>query len=592
MTRMVERDKNHACIIIWSLGNESGLGTNHHAMYQWTKQRDISRPIQYEGGGSQSAATDIICPMYPLVEGEQRYPDAGEPDYLKPGIKRWISLPNEERPLIMCEYAHAMGNSLGAFYKYWQAFREYPRLQGGFIWDWVDQGLEKVDEQGKKYWAYGGDFGDTINDRQFCINGLVSPDRTPHPSVIEAKKAQQFIQFKLIETEPLTIQMQSEYLFETIKEQCLVWQLTEDGVVIESGEFEVEIAPEGYQLTTLLKELPQPKPNKEYHLNLEVSLCQDLAWADAGLVSAWEQFELPGCASLELSHKAENQAPSLTSLDGISQIEGEEFEVEFDAQSGLLTKWVANGEPKLNSAPVDNFYRAPIDNDIGTSEADKMDPNTWLAIWKTAGVMDLERRCTSFNAHQLNDCCLVESRFVYSAHGRDVIASQWCYRIDNKGEIEVDVEVNIAQGMPSLPRIGMEFTVSDKASEVHFFGKGPHENYPDRQLSSWVGQHRQSIEEMHTDYVFPSENGLRCDVRHAKLGGLELAGRFHFAVSRYSQQNLTQALHINELQPSDELYVRVDGFHMGIGGDDSWSRSVHDEFLLKQKQYRYRVTLK
>jgi len=183
-TQMVERDKNHACIIIWSLGNESGYGATHDAMYSWSKRFDSSRPVQYEGGGAATTATDIICPMYARVETDIK--DDAVPKY---AIKKWLGLPGETRPLILCEYAHAMGNSLGNFDDYWQAFRSYPRLQGGFIWDWVDQGLSKTDSDGTHYWAYGGDFGDEINDRQFCINGLLFPDRSPHRAFLKQNTA-------------------------------------------------------------------------------------------------------------------------------------------------------------------------------------------------------------------------------------------------------------------------------------------------------------------------------------------------------------------------------------------------------------------
>ncbi|HEY7866207.1 MAG TPA: glycoside hydrolase family 2 TIM barrel-domain containing protein, partial [Psychromonas sp.] len=234
MSSMVERDKNHPSIIIWSLGNESGIGHNHHAMYQWTKLKDPTRPVQYEGGGANTAATDIIVPMYARVENDLT--DPRDPSVTpKFSIKKWIGLPNETRPLILCEYAHAMGNSLGSFDKYWQAFRQYPRLQGGFIWDWVDQGITKIDEKGEKYWAYGGDFGDNINDRQFCINGLIFPDRTLHPAVLEAKKAQQFYQFSLVKGKPLTINVTSENLFTNSLGETLSWSVTEEGLVVDSG---------------------------------------------------------------------------------------------------------------------------------------------------------------------------------------------------------------------------------------------------------------------------------------------------------------------------------------------------------------------
>ncbi|MDY6889619.1 MAG: glycoside hydrolase family 2 TIM barrel-domain containing protein, partial [Pseudomonadota bacterium] len=223
-TQMVERDKNHPSIIIWSLGNECGHGANHDAMYGWSKSFDPSRPVQYEGGGANTTATDIICPMYARVD--THVADDAVPKY---SIKKWLSLPGETRPLILCEYAHAMGNSLGSFDDYWQAFREYPRLQGGFIWDWVDQGLSKTDKNGKHYWAYGGDFGDELNDRQFCINGLLFPDRTPHPSLFEAKYSQQHLQFTLPEQtqNQYTVDVFSDYVFRATDNEKLVWQLIE-----------------------------------------------------------------------------------------------------------------------------------------------------------------------------------------------------------------------------------------------------------------------------------------------------------------------------------------------------------------------------
>ncbi|HGE7343344.1 TPA: beta-galactosidase, partial [Citrobacter youngae] len=208
VTRMVQRDRNHPSIIIWSLGNESGHGVNHDALYRWIKSEDPSRPVQYEGGGANTAATDIICPMYARVDQDQPFPAVP-----KWSIKKWLSMPGEQRPLILCEYAHAMGNSLGGYAKYWQAFRQYPRLQGGFVWDWVDQSLIKYDDNGNPWSAYGGDFGDTPNDRQFCMNGLVFADRTPHPALYEAKHAQQFFQFTLLPGNERQIEVTSEYLF-------------------------------------------------------------------------------------------------------------------------------------------------------------------------------------------------------------------------------------------------------------------------------------------------------------------------------------------------------------------------------------------
>ncbi len=591
MTHMVERDKNHPSIIIWSLGNESGIGNNHHAMYQWTKQRDPSRPVQYEGGGAETAATDIICPMYPRVDKESQYPNEGKPDHVLFGIKGWISKPNETRPLIMCEYAHAMGNSLGSFNEYWDAFRRYPRLQGGFIWDWVDQGISKYDEQGNHYWGYGGDFGDTINDRQFCINGLMSPDRTPHPSVIEAKKAQQFFQFKLLETKPLRLQIQSEYLFTPASNYQLSWEVVEQGVAIESGNLALDVEAQGYQIENLLAELPQPKAGKEYFLNLSVTLIQATPWANAGHQVAQQQFALPGATAIELPNRESHAEVSIAVSESSVTVANDTIDFEYDKFAGLISRWNVNGKAMLEQAPVDNFYRAPLDNDIGTSEADNMDPNTWLAIWGAAGLNKLERSVLDVQVTELADKAVITAVYGYSADGETRLVSRWVHTVAGNGEVDVDITVQLAQGLPALPRIGFEMALPLEAESVSFYGRGPHENYPDRIMSTHIGNHTQTIEQMHTDYVFPTENGLRCDVKQARIGTMQLDGRFHLGVSRYTQQNLIEAQHIVDLKPQPKLFVRVDGFHMGIGGDDSWSRSVHEEFLLQEKEYRYQVKL-
>ncbi len=271
VTRMVQRDRNHPSIIIWSLGNESGHGVNHDALYRWLKSDDPSRPVQYEGGGADTAATDIICPMYARVDQDQPFPAVP-----KWSIKKWLSLPGEQRPLILCEYAHAMGNSLGGFAKYWQAFRQYPRLQGGFVWDWVDQSLIKYDDEGNPWSAYGGDFGDTPNDRQFCMDGLVFADRTPHPSLFEAKHAQQFFQFTLLPGAQRQIEVTSEYLFRHSDNEILHWTLALDGNPVATGEVTLDIAPQGRQRITL-PDIAQPDAAGQLWLTVRVEQPQATA---------------------------------------------------------------------------------------------------------------------------------------------------------------------------------------------------------------------------------------------------------------------------------------------------------------------------
>lgn len=594
ITRLVERDKNNPSVIIWSLGNESGIGSNHHAMYQWVKQRDPTRPVQYEGGGSMTAATDIICPMYARVDWDLAV-RLDQPD-VNPriGIKKSIGLPDERRPLILCEYAHAMGNSLGSVAKYWQAFRDHPRLQGGFIWDWVDQGLTKFSDQGQPFWAYGGDFGDTINDRQFCINGLNFPDRSGHPSLIELKKVQQYYQFQLLNESPLTIEVVNEHLFRSNDQEILNWQIIESGgALIDSGSLPLNIAPQAKQ-NLLLNSLPtQPKAGSVYYLNLSVVLAEDTPWAQAEHETASEQFVLtPELPQLRVAPvKADWQANIIQSEQEL-QVSGEHFKLLFSLDQGELFSWQVNGQEKLQASLRDNFYRAPLDNDIGVSEVDRPDPRSWFARWQAIDLAHLQRQCLNVDWQLTRSGVEVVVDSVYRHDNRILLYSSWRYQIDKRGQVTLDVDVKRAPGLVLLPRIGLELAITDNSPQVSWFGRGPHENYPDRLCAAHIGRYQSTIDAMHTPYIFPTENGLRCDVTDAQVGELTISGEFHFAVSRFSQAQLASAKHNIELSPQEgTVFVRVDGFHMGVGGDDSWTPSVHPEYLLDRSHYHYQVCL-
>jgi len=600
MTRMVERDKNHPSIIIWSLGNESGIGFNHHAMYQWTKSKDPTRPVQYEGGGADTAVTDIIVPMYSRVDQDVLIADA--PDVVpKLSIKKWLSQPNEQRPLILCEYAHAMGNSTGSFNKYWQAFREYPRLQGGFIWDWVDQGLTKIDAQGHKYWAYGGDFGDKINDRQFCINGLMFPDRTPHPALFDVKKAQQFYQFSVIENDHIYITVNSEHLFTKSEGEKLTWSIIEQGYVIESGELPLTLAAKASETIKLISAMANKKAGCEYFLNISVILTEDKSWAKKGFVVASEQLPLMPAIGLKPSLSSSSLvSPSLLSPAATPTVKeneqqvsifNDDFKIEFDKQQGVIKHWSLLGVEKLASGPVDNFFRAPLDNDIGICEADFVDPNAWITRWQSAGLFDLQKTCLSTEVTTLAQQVIIQVQFKYEFEGHLLITSCWQYRINSEGKVTIDVDLNLASSLPSLPRIGIALTLNDSPEQISWYGRGPHENYPDRIDSAYMGRYCSALDTMFTPYIFPSENGLRCDVKEALIGDLCAQGDFHLGVSRYNPSNLMSAKHTHELIKQPNLNVYLDALHMGVGGDDSWSPSVHQEFLIDKTHYHYQVTL-
>ncbi|MBD1557202.1 beta-galactosidase [Vibrio sp. S9_S30] len=595
-SRMVERDKNHPSVIIWSLGNESGIGGNHHAMYQWIKKSDPTRPVQYEGGGADTAATDIIVPMYARVESDVVFGQDSE-KINKYGIKKWISLPNESRPLILCEYAHAMGNSLGSFDKYWKAFRAYPRLQGGFIWDWVDQGLTKTDDNGTAYWAYGGDFGDRINDRQFCINGLIFPDRTPHPTLAEVKKAQQFFQFSLVEAKTLQIRVSNEHLFPSDARFTLHWQLLEGDKLVELGQLPLVIEPNQKEWIVLSDNALPKAAKAQRYLNVHVVLSHDQPWAHAGFEVACEQLNIPTLTGLESPDPSESSGDvQLNVLANHVEVIGQAFSVQFDKKTGWIEHWLVNGTPVLAEPPKDCFYRAPLDNDIGTSEANHMDPNSWVARWQHAGLWGMTQQCVRFNATHMGGYVQIEAVFSHSNDTHCLIKTHWIYQVRFSGELEISVKVEVASGLPSLPRVGLIFALVDSGQSVDWFGRGPHENYPDRRFSAHIGHYQLAAKDWFTPYIFPTESGLRCDVSRATIGDFTLSAPIsqpiHLGMSQYHPQRIGQATHTKDLVETGLLYVNVDGAHMGVGGDDSWTPSVHAEYQLTDHSYHYQVTLK
>lgn len=580
VTRMVQRDRNHPSIIIWSLGNESGHGANHDALYRWLKTTDPTRPVQYEGGGANTAATDIVCPMYARVDQDQPFPAVP-----KWSIKKWIGMPDETRPLILCEYAHAMGNSFGGFAKYWEAFRRHPRLQGGFVWDWVDQALSKKDEQGNAFWAYGGDFGDTPNDRQFCLNGLVFPDRTPHPALFEAQRAQQFFTFTLVSTSPLVIEVASDYLFRTADNEHLSWTMTRDGEVIERGEVALSIAPQGTQRLAIPAPALPPLPG-EVWLNVEIVQTRATPWSPANHRCAWAQWQLPAPLYVAPA-KSAGTAPVLTVNDHQFEIAHREQRWIFDRTTGNLIQWWNAGRETLLSPLEDNVTRAPLDNDIGVSEATRIDPNAWVERWKAAGMYELTARVAQCDAQQLDQEVLITTLHVLEYRDKALFVSRKAWRIDDRGVLHGEVQVEVASDIPEPARIGLTCQLAQTPDSVRWLGLGPHENYPDRKLAAQQGRWVLPLEAMQTPYIFPTENGLRCDVRELEFGAHRLAGDFHFSLSRYGQRQLHDASHWHLLREEPGCWLNLDAFHMGVGGDDSWSPSVSPEFLLPRRQLRY-----
>lgn len=583
VTRMVQRDRNHPSIIIWSLGNESGHGANHDALYRWIKTTDPTRPVQYEGGGANTAATDIVCPMYARVDQDQPFPAVP-----KWSIKKWIGMPDETRPLILCEYAHAMGNSFGGFAKYWQAFRSHPRLQGGFVWDWVDQALTKKDDSGQAFWAYGGDFGDKPNDRQFCLNGLVFPDRTPHPALFEAQRAQQFFTFSLVSTSPLVLDVHSDYLFRHSDNEALRWNLSRDGEALASGEVLLSIAPQGTQRIEITLPELTAAPG-EIWLNVDVFQSNATAWSPAEHRCAWDQWQLP--APLYIAPPVVAKAsPTLIIKDDALEISHQEQRWAFDRTSGNLTQWWNNEVQTLRSPLTDNFTRAPLDNDIGVSEATRIDPNAWMERWKAAGMYSLAPRLLQCEAEQRAQEVAIVTLHAWAFSGKTLFLSRKMWTVDSSGTLHGDVQVQVASDIPEPARIGLSCQLADAPQCASWLGLGPEENYPDRKLAARQGRWTLPLEALHTPYIFPTENGLRCDTRELAFGAHQLQGQFHFSLSRYSQQQLRDTTHHHLLEEEPGCWLNLDAFHMGVGGDDSWSPSVSPEFILPHRTLRYAIS--
>ncbi|MBZ5961033.1 MULTISPECIES: beta-galactosidase [Leuconostoc gelidum group] len=593
VTRMVQRDFNHASIIIWSLGNESGYGHNHDAMYNWVKQTDPSRPVQYEGGGADTPVTDIIVPMYARVDQDQI-----EPVNSKWSIKKWISLPGETRPLILCEYAHSMGNSLGGFNKYWQAFEQFPKLQGGFIWDWVDQGLLKKTANGETTYAYGGDFGDYPNDRQFSLDGLLFPDRTPKPALLEAAHCQQYFSFQLDKTsrgEINALTVTSKHLFKTVTDATLVCDWINGDDVIKTQRVDLNLPAGGNQ--SIVLDVPEFNDDDVF-LNVKILQRENDGIIRAKTRLAYQQFIIQNQVpqSLKTVTLGLSNAKFIASEnDKAIVIVANDNQFTFNRVNGLLTSWQFGNKENLLTPLKEQFSRAPLDNDIGVSEATKIDPNAWKERWQAAGMDDLVSQLTHFDYQSVGQNIEVTTQHYFCSpiDQHLMFTSNKHYQITPTGTLTVSVDVWRQIADPEPARIGLSVQLNTLPKTVDYDGLGPMENYRDRRSASIRGRWSMPLSDLYTPYIFPSENGLRTQVKRLTFDHHVLESNqqeFAFNMSQYSPAQLASATHRHLLKPEKGVWLNIDGFHMGIGGDDSWSPSVAPEFLLSDTHYHYQLT--
>ena len=569
--RMVERDKNHPSVIIWSMGNEAGDGVNFRAISAWLHQRDPTRPVHYERA-LVGPHVDIVSPMYARIEQMMEYAQR-----------------QQNRPMILCEYAHAMGNSVGNLKEYWDTISKYKHLQGGFIWDFVDQGLRKQTTDGHEFWAYGGDFGDVPNDGNFCCNGLLQPDRTPNPSLFEVKKVYQYIQINPLDLETGQIIVTNNYDFIALDSFDIFWELSEDGLVLQKGQLApLRLAPgENGKIDIPIKK-PELKTACEYFLKVTFSLYQDTSWAKKGHVVAWEQFRIPFKVPPPPTVDTHQLPPLNYREEGDKiMVTGINFSITVAKPGGLIESWTVGNEVLILSPLVPNFWRIPTDNDIGNHMPLRQ------GIWQNAG-SERTRAIISIRQTSPQEIHISAQSFLLAG----MSPMQICYSIFGNGDVIIDCRTVLNKALPDLPRLGFQTELPGEYNTVTWFGRGPHENYWDRCSGAAVDRYRMPVEKQIHRYIRPQENGNKTDVRWVALTrndgkGLLAVGMplLYASAWPFDMMDLHRGKHSHEPVDQGTITLNLDYRQMGVGGDNSWGALPHPEYRLMPGEYHYRFRL-
>jgi len=584
--RMVERDKNHPSVILWSMGNEAGDGSNFEAMYAWGKERDASRPIVYEMADLR-AHTDVFFPMYARVHVLEDYGSAPR-----------------SRPLILCEYAHAMGNSVGNLSEYWNAIYASDHLQGGFIWDWVDQAFP-VERDGEEYWGYGDDFGGELGAGNFSVNGLVAPDRTLNPHAWEVKKVYQPIAVRapsLRDTTwrrgaPLDLEFENRFDFLDLSIVRARITTSADGQTLGVSEIR-DLSVQPHAIGTALAEIPPitPEPGTEYFVRVDLLLKADWGQLKEGHVLAWEQFRLPIHSPRAGVDAARSAKITRGEEDGSLILSGEavNFRLVFDLEAGEIERYTFKDRDLIEAGPRPNFWRPPTDNDFGFDMPARL--GAWREASATQPIVAVEHWQNSDR-----DVEIVVTRELPSVAGS---LHSLHYHIFGNGEIVLTSSLEVAAlGLPDLPKFGLTLHLPGHMQSAMWFGRGAHESYSDRKSGAAIGVYEASVADLYHPYIRPQENGNRADVRWIALSGEDGIGLVAIADSilevsallhedeDFDEGDRPTHRHAWDIVPRDYVVLDLDLAQMGVGGDTSWGARPHPQYRLPAMPYGYRVKL-
>ena len=579
--RNVQRNYNHPSIIFWSLGNEAGYGSNFEAAYDWVKKEDPSRAVQYERSGYEGK-TDIHCPMY------LNYKDC---------IK-YCEDDSKTKPLIQCEYAHAMGNSEGGFKEYWDLVRKYPKYQGGFIWDFVDQSCRWTGKNGKMIYAYGGDFNRfDASDNNFCDNGLISPDRVPNPHMYEVGYFYQNIWTTAADLKAGELNVYNENFFRDLSAYALEWEVMKNGTVVRTGRVEnLNVAP---QKTAKIKlDLGKTCACAEWLLNVRYVQKQREGLIPAGHIVAKDQLVLNAYKAPAMTLQNVTDMNIQTALpridDANSQcvmIEGENFNIQFAKADGFMDKYMVDGLDMIKEGAklTPNFWRAPTDNDFGAGLQQK------YAVWKNP-----EFKLTSLKSEMKDGLAVVSAEYEMPS----VFAGtklQLTYEINNRGAVKVNQKLVAEKGakVANIFRFGMQMVMPKSFENISYYGRGPVENYIDRKWATELGVYNQTVTDQFYAYIRPQENGNKTDIRWWKLlneagSGLQFVAEVPFSASalHYTIESLDSGWekkqeHSNEVEPADLTNFLIDKVQMGLGCVDSWGAIPREEYMLPYGDYEF-----